>query len=67
MDSNRITYNDTVLTKSERYFHLQKYNEMFTKLYAKFSGISTNSDIKNLRAYVFNKEEYSDKIILKQK
>ena len=63
--SNNYQY--TVLSKSERYFHLQNYNKMFTKLYAKISGISTNSDIKNLHAYVFNKEEYSDKIILKQK
>lgn len=38
--SNNILY--TVLRKSERYFHLQNNNEMFTKLYAKFSAILTN-------------------------
>ena len=27
---------NTVLSKSERYFHLQNYNKMFTKLYTDF-------------------------------
>lgn len=40
--SNNYQY--TVLSKSERYFHLQKYNEMFTKLYAKFGALLINQE-----------------------
>ena len=63
MDSNRITYNDTVLTKSERYFHLQNYNEMFTKLYVFFRDFSTKGDNNILLICKFTKSKINVTIV----